>query len=122
MTPAEFKSAFPAFVNEPNADVQRHINASVPFLNVARWGAKYPAGVGLWVAHSITVEKQDRAAAATGAPVMAMMATHKQVGSVSVSYSAEAIKRLGQNYYLRTTYGERFWQMARMVGFGVIAV
>jgi len=124
MTPAEFKTAFPAFVNETTAEVQRHLDASVPFFNVARWGAKYPAGVGNWVAHWITVEKQDRAAAAAGAAVAAVMATHKQVGSVSVTYSARTVERVTDDMYMRTSYGQRYRQLKRelAIGMGVIAV
>ena len=122
MTPAEFKTAFPAFAAVLDATVQRHITAAVPFFDVARWDDFYPAGLGNWVAHWITMETLDAAAGIAGAAAAATPALSKQVGSVSVTYSADMLNKQAMNSYWRTSYGQRYLYLLRLVGAGAIAV
>lgn len=121
MTPAEFRSAFPVFREESDAVVQRHIDAvTTDECDPALWGARYTAGLGLFVAHSIAFEKLDQATgvAARAGDVLTqtMEGTDGAAGSrTSMSRGSESVMRQMDDWLNRTIYGQRFLQMVRAV-------
>lgn len=120
MTPAEFIVAFPPFKDEDPADIQRQIDVAVLFLDQGRWGAQYDYGLGLYTAHLIVMEKA--AGANGGLSLSVTPAIRKQVGSVSVEYSARILEQQATDDLMRTSYGQRYRYLARQVGMGALAV
>ena len=116
MTPADFVAAFPAFRDEQVPTIQRHLNASAPFFDVARWGAFYDEGLGCWIAHRLTVENahgESKNETAIKGDV-----TTEEAGGISTTRSSELLTMATKNPYLRTTYGQRYHYLARQVGLG----
>jgi len=120
MTPAEFQTAFPQFENVEVPILQRHIDAADPYFDVSRWGDFYARGLGNFVAHNVEMELRKRGISPGGAT--ANDAIEKQVGSVRVRRSDKLVEMQAQNPYLKTEYGQIYWQLAEQVGMGMLAV
>lgn len=120
MTPAEFQTAFPQFENVEVPILQRHIDDADPFFDVSRWGDKYARGFGNFVAHHLELELRKRGVAPGTSS--ANDATEKQVGSVRIRRSDKLVEMQAQNPFLKTEYGQIYWQLAEQVGAGMLAV
>lgn len=114
MTPAEFKVRYPEFASETDPRVQMFLDEAIPHLDEARWDDLYVQGLGLYVAHSLALANAD-----VGADIG--NDTNVKVGDVSISKDASVVKAQMENEFMRTTYGQRYWQMARLVGAGGVA-
>jgi polyisoprenoid-binding protein YceI len=125
MTPATLRSTFPEFASTtdyPDAQVQIWIDMAGTMLSVDRWDTMIDMGTMLFTAHYLTIGSQDqKSAAAGGAPgkVSGPM-TSKAVDKVSASYDTSVTTYQDAGFWNMTSYGIRFWQMARMVGAGGI--
>lgn len=119
MTPAEFKIIYPQFAAESDARVQVFIDQSAPELDVTRWGDHYSRGLGLLTAHSLTTANRD---SVTASSAVADLTTQKKVGDVSVSRSDAMLQAQADDPLMRTTYGQEFKRLRRMVGVGAWAV
>ena len=119
MTPAEFKAIYPKFTSENDVRVQVFIDQAAVELDVDRWGDLYQRGLGLLTAHILTAESQD---AATATSAVADLTTQKKVGDVSVSRSEAMLQAQAGDPLMRTTYGQEFKRLRRMVGVGAWAV
>jgi len=116
VTPADFMSAFPAFRDEQVPTIQRHLDAAAPFFDVDRWGAFYARGLGYFVAHSMVVEKaagESKNETTTKGDVVS-----EEVGGMVWSRSADMLKAASRDPFLRTTYGQEYRRIARLVGLG----
>lgn len=117
MTPVDFKNAFPVFSDEDDATIQRHLDESVSFFDVDRWGGFYLKGLGNWVAHEIVMEDFLGATPATAG--MSLDATGKTVGRMSARYSDKMAELKAKNPYMRTVYGQVYYNLAvKYVGIG----
>lgn len=118
MTPASFRIAFPAFVDQKESDIQRHINAAVPYFDTGLWGDRYEEGVGCFVAHRILCEAADaKPGAAFGTDVSA-----KTIAGVSKVKAGEMLMKEMEDPFQRTRYGQRYSAMAEQVGMRAVAI
>jgi hypothetical protein len=118
MTVEEFKTALPAFEETDEPTIQRHLDRVPAYFNKPRWDflSLYDEGVKFWVAHEIVLEANVGATMATAGA--SALAVKKKVGSVEVQYPEAILNLLAENEYMRTTYGQRYWRLARQVGAG----
>ena len=92
-------------------------------LNGARWGTWLPLGQKLWVAHQVVVDAQvNRSSARGGLALTTGVPTSRSVGGVSVSYDTSLGVEQDAGYFALTPYGNRYWQLAQMIGAGPITV
>jgi hypothetical protein len=123
MDAATLRADFPEF-----ADVAAYPNATVNFwlalggklLDAERWADLLDAGLELFVAHNLVLERQAVASAATGAPpgVSTGMVAAKAVDKVSVNYDTSSAMELDAGHWNLTIYGQRYVRLMRMVGAG----
>ena len=124
----QFRSDFPEFANEvsyPDSSVLMFLNlAAVLLANQCRWASLLTIGTELVTAHYLVLQARDLAAAAAGGVpgTPTGLQTAKSVGDVSVSYDYSRTTMEGAGFWNLTTYGQRFWQMARMIGAGGLQV
>ena len=121
MTPSEFLSDpdFSAFSAEEPDTIAKWMVKAAPFFDVARWGAFYSEGLGNWVAHRIVLSNQ-RATMPTNRADSGNMIS-KTVGPVSASYDSLLINAQAKDPYMRTSYGQEFCRLRRLVGMGGFA-
>ena len=121
MTPAEFLADpdFSAFVTEDPDTIAKWMVKAAPFFDVSRWGAFYSEGLGNWVAHRIIMSNL-RATRPTN-QLDAGDTASKSVGSVSKSYDSLLINAQAKDPYMRTSYGQEYCRLRRLVGMGGFA-
>lgn len=123
----EFLSFYPQFTNKvPNEVLQAYIGMALECLPYSRWQSQWKIGVGLYVAHFITLymltqaEPDSPAAQVINQSKAAMgIATSKSVGDVSISYDTgylETINKWGA--WAMTIYGQQFVTLAKLMGKG----
>jgi hypothetical protein len=126
-----FRGAFPQFSEElfPAGRVEFYLLLARKQLNPARWDDLLPEGLGLFIAHYLTLEAEARKTkdgtggiAAAAGPIIADSET-KTVGGVSKSRSisragpaAQAHPSAGQ--WNLTFYGRQYWDLVQIVGAG----
>ncbi len=125
MDAATFRLDLPEFNNTvsfPNAQINFWLGIGNKMLNVARWSDLLDHGLELFVAHHLSLAKQNEASAATGGVpgVSTGAVSAKGVDKVTVSYDTSAGLNEGAGHWNLTTYGTQFIQLARMVGTGGI--
>lgn len=138
----QFLADFPEFGDQAvyrPVDVQFYLN-SADVMMTSRWDDTYTGrgstntktmlylGAELYVAHYLAISGRDKAAARKGGGPGIAAATGvgavsaKSVDEVSLSYDVQATTIPGAGHWNLTTYGIRFYQMARMVGSGGLQV
>lgn len=119
MTPADFRAAFPAFEDAGNDDVQRHLDASISegVFNITRWGKRYNAGLGNWVAHRLLVEK--RHAMSQNDAALKGDVTGEINNGMTTMRSPDILKMVVLDRYNATSYGQEYLRLARRTGMGV---
>ncbi len=120
---ADFRLILPEFAAESDARIAWFIDRSAPYFDPAFWGALYADGVAYWVAHHLSLSKA--LAGSGGAAASAMMAgdiISKKVGDVSLTRDAGLAAQHSDNPYLRTTYGQHYGSLLRMLSVGAVAV
>ncbi|WP_332116069.1 DUF4054 domain-containing protein [Azorhizobium caulinodans] len=123
VTVSSFRTDFPAFANTttyPDAAVTFWLNLSANLLSVDKWGNLFDYGTELFIAHNLVLEAQaNKASAAGGVPGVASGLTSSEaVDKVSVSYDTASAAVEGAGNWNLTTYGQRYIQLARLVGAG----
>lgn len=124
-----FRADFPQFTPElvPDARIRFHLAVAGKLLPAARWGDLLAEGMGMYVAHQLTLELEAlKSADGTGginAAAGPVTGETRTVGSVSHSVTrggaaaqGTALANAGQ--YNATVYGQQFWQLAQIVGAG----
>ena len=123
VTADSFRLAFPAFqstVTYPPPMVDFWLSQALLFHNAERWKTALDLGVMLWTAHNLILEAQSGAnvrfgkAASGGTGVV----SSKSVDKVSVSYDNSVASEDGAGNWNLTTYGQRWYKLARMAGSG----
>lgn len=126
MDVAGFREAFPAFTQElhPDARVAFHLRVAGLRLSPDRWDELLEDGIGLFVAHHLTLEaKTNQAKDGTGgmdAAAGTLASQTKTVGPVSRSrsYTNAAIADPDAGHWNLTSYGLQFRDLAKLVGMG----
>lgn len=123
MDVALFRSQFPEFAEEtafPDAQVSFWLTIATTRLNATRWGALLDAGLALYMAHNLSLARQNAKAAAFGGVIgqnTGPMAS-KTVDKVSATYDTKASTNEGDGHYNLTDYGTRFMELVRLAGMG----
>lgn len=115
MTPAQLKQALPALASIDNDLIQAYITRADPWFDETRWGAFYPEGLANWVANELVLDN---------IPLNATdgIETSKSVGDTSFSLHPELVLLQTKDRAQRTRYGQRYRQLADMVGAGGVFV
>lgn len=117
-----FLVLFPEFANEPQASYVAWETVAEEMIIEHRWRGSYALGVYLYIAHCITLGKLNAIAWESGDPSTTpsgpMSGQSKKVGDVSVSnhYAANLTALKNQGQWGKTDYGQRFYQLMRMIG------
>lgn len=111
MTATQLKSLFPPLTSFSDADVTAKIALAAPHFNVSRWGDFYAEGLANWVCHWLVVDDLPLAAD-DGAEIS------EGVGDTSFSLNAQVVFEQAHDAMLRTRYGQRYRELADMVGMG----
>lgn len=122
LTPAAFKLQFPAFATTSDERVQLFINKADPYFDVARWGDFYDDGVANFVAHNLFLTGGYGGSTPPVGSGMQDNTTSKKVGDVQISKSTALIQAAMTDPYMRTSFGQRFTELRRLVGVGAISV
>ena len=128
-----FREAFPQFTAElvPDVRVQFHLTLAGKLLPAKRWDDLLDQGMGLYVAHQLTLElaalKAQDGTVGIDAAAGAVTSETKTVGSMShavtragASGQGSALVNAGQ--YNSTVYGQQLWQLMQIVGAGGMVV
>lgn len=121
MTPTEFKARFPEFSSETDDRVQLFINDADPLFDQARWDDLYPVGLANLVAHELVVANEQTAAAGKISRLANDTLT-KKVGDVQVGKDTMLLNKQAENPYMRTSYGQKYLNLRKLVGMGGVAV
>ena len=118
---AAFRKTFPEF-----NDTEKYSTPIVDFwvgfitqqLDPNIWNNSWTMGVSLYLAHELTIARQNvQAAEVDGTPgQQGGIATSKTVGSVTVQYDAQSMSEKDAGYWNLTTYGKQFIRLARIFG------
>lgn len=107
-----FRDTFPEFdCDTTDAAIGFWSGIAEATVDADRWGDTYDAGVMLLTAHYLQLEKN-------GGGDAGVIAS-KAVGAVNVSFDNSTTLKNGGDY-LRTSYGKRFANLARLFGAGAV--
>ncbi len=122
---AQFRLDLPEFI-----DTVQYTDENITFwstvaeasIDVCRWGTLRTLGVYMYTAHEITIEAQNKKAAASGGQPGAMIGvpSSKTVGSVSVASDAQSNSEKNAGYWNLTNYGKKYWRLAQIYGAGCV--
>jgi len=110
-TATQLKTVLPVLRLVSDADVEAQLLLADEWFDVARWGGHYLEGVANWVAHSLVINS---------IPLSADdgLEVSKSVGDTSYSLHSGLVERQADAQELRTRYGQRYLQLAALVGIG----
>ncbi|BBE08585.1 Uncharacterized protein MCB1EB_0424 [Mycoavidus cysteinexigens] len=118
ITPADVKARFPVLDAVEEAQLQLLINDTRPFFNIDRWGAFYPRGACLLVAHFWTLQQKfDKGETA---PIHAV--TSRKAGEVQLSYAPPTALDAQDAWLASTSYGQQYLSLRKQVSFGALVV
>lgn len=117
----DFRAAFPQFTEElfPEAGVEFFLRLASKQLKAERWGDLLPEGMGFFVAHHLSLEREAAASGGMAAAAGPVSSESRSVGGVShsVTRSGIAVDPAAGHWNL-TVYGRRFQQLERLAGAG----
>lgn len=123
LTPSVFRQQFPEF-QDPAIYSDQVIGfwdaIALARLDADTWDDALPGGEALFVAHHLVLAARDQASIEVGGVsggVSGLMQS-KSIDKVSVSYDVSRISYEDAGFWNATSYGIRFWQLARMIGAG----
>lgn len=125
MVIADFRTGFPEFANDviyPDSLINFWAAVAEKMVVECVWQDMYTTGVQLYVAHEITLAKQNQQQAATGGlPGQGGgIASSKTVGSVSVTYDPNSTTEKNAGWWNMTNYGKQFYRLTQIFGAGCI--
>ena len=118
-----FRTNNPEFANVryfPDAQIARWLAVGGKLLSADRWGELLDHGLELFVAHHISLTRQNQKTAAAGGSVgqSSGPVSGKTVDKVTVSYDTASATELNAGHWNLTTYGTQYIRLARMIGAG----
>lgn len=125
ITPGLFRQQFPEFTDPSiytDAIILFWDGIAANWLDLNRWDTMYPVGEALFVAHHLVISARDGLAVLGGGIPGVVNGTlaSKSVGDVSASYDINSVSLDNQGFWGTTSYGQRFLQIARLLGAGGI--
>jgi hypothetical protein len=123
LTPSDFRKDFPAF-SDPTVYTEDALAFWIDVvlyqtpLNPRSWRNSLVLGQELYVAHMLTLERQnERQSQAGQAPLALGPATSRSVGGVSVGYdSGSGAYTTDAGFWNMSTYGQRFYYFQNIAG------
>lgn len=121
----QLRQDFPAFADAtiyPDDQVNFWLCVSQQLNNPYAWQTLLTLGIELLAMHFIILEQQaQRTAANGGIPGLASgPIASKAVDRVNIAYAVQAATEEGAGSYNQTTYGQRWWHFAQLVGAGAV--
>lgn len=118
---AAFRKSFPEFNSTelyPSSVVDFWATFCAQQLPADVWKSAWTMGVSLYLAHELTLARQNAAAGAIGGTPgqQGGVATSKTVGSVTVQYDAVTMSEKDAGWWNLTTYGKQFIRLVRIYG------
>lgn len=126
LTAAQFRVDFSEFADTakyPDSLVTLWLTVALAQVaNADRWGALLPTGQELVTAHYLVIATRDRQVAASGGIPGAPLAlvTAESAADLSTAYNVDALLLENAGLWNQTSYGQRYFTFARMVGAGGI--
>lgn len=126
-TIADFRTDMPPFTEAVISDetLQSYIDMALAVVREARWHSLWRLGMGLFIAHFVTLFLDMPASGAsadeiTGSAKSGGLISSESTGGVSVGYdhSSASSDLTGWGAWKLTSYGVQFATLARMVGKG----
>jgi hypothetical protein len=122
---AAFRTSFPEFASTesyPTSMVELWAGLATQQVDPCRWKGTWILGVSLYVAHELTLARQNvKAAQVGGTPgQQGGIASSKTVGSVTVQYDPQTSTEKDAGYWNLTTYGKQFIRLVRIFGAGCV--
>jgi Protein of unknown function (DUF4054) len=125
-TPAQFRLDFPAFRSPrdyPDETIEFWVAVvtNQMTLDPNRWAENLLLGQELFVAHMLTLERNNQLVTARGRAAMATGgAVSRSVGGVNVAYDLSGAYSDGAGFWNLSSYGQRFWYMLNQAGMGPV--
>lgn len=123
---ATFRTDFPEFADSatyPDATVTFYLTLAQKMLTTPNWDSQViDYGQALFIAHHLAIATKDGQASSAGAVPGKVegVQSSKSVDRVSISYDTNAVTLTDAGFWNMTSYGIRFYQLARMVGAGMV--
>ena len=111
MTAAQLKAALPALRNVNDDVIEAKILLADPWFDVEVWGAFYPEGLANWVANELVLD------GSTLSTDDGLVTSHS-VGDTSFSLHPELVLVQAKDRAMQSRYGQRYRQLADLVGMG----
>lgn len=121
---AEFLALYPQFSDVPELMIDAWLRIAMHSLAYNRWQDYWEVGVGLFVAHHLTLLSQPGMQERIESGLMKGIPTSKSVTDMSISYDFGSIENefAGWGTYAQTVYGQQLVQFARLVGKGGMTI
>lgn len=111
MTASQLKAILPPLSAFSDAQVDAKVVLSDPHFDVPRWGDLYAEGLANWCCHWLLLDSLP-ASLDDGAEVS------ESVGDTAFSLHPELVAAQAHDSMMRTRYGQRYRQLADLVGMG----
>lgn len=113
MTAAQLKAVLPALRSVSDDAIEAKIVLADPWFDVEVWGGFYPEGLANWVADELVTDEISLSGADG-------LETSHSVGDTSFSLHPELVLAQAKDKKMRSHYGQRYRQLADLVGMGGI--
>ena len=115
MTATQLKAVLPPLRSVSDGDVDAQIALADEHFDVERWAGHYLEGLANWVANELVLN---------GLPLSANdgAETSKSVGDTSYALHADLVLAQAKDKAMQTRYGQRYRQLADLVGIGGVVV
>lgn len=122
-----FRQDFPEFSNPsiyPDSLINFWLSVAQKLLNTSKWGDLLDQGYELYIAHNVSLARQNQREANVGGQpgVSKGPIASKSIDKVNIAYNSEASIEENAGYYNLTVYGQQFIRLARMMGAGGIQI
>ena len=122
MVVSDFRSTLKEFSNSAqysDDDINLWIGLASEAINAALVGNRRTIMMCYYIAHHLTLARRDQAAANAATPGQATgLISGKSAGGITISYNNSATTNEKAGHWNLTTYGTRFYSLARMAGAG----
>lgn len=121
ITATEFKARYTEFSTLEDARINVFIADAALELDAGRWGDLYDRGLAALAAHMLALNERAALGGVTGGAAEGPV-TSRSIGDVSVSLGFVSAGNQTEQYYLSTAYGQDYWRLVQIVGYGALVV
>lgn len=119
MDKSAFRKNFPEFASQqdyPDTILTFWESMAGAYVSETYWTTLYTQGMSLVLAHFLVLAKGNKTDAGAG---NGGLISNQSVGDVSAGFDTSNTTKAGAEEWNLTTYGQQYYRMARMLGFGV---